>query len=339
MILLFHLILIYFDFVLPQYILLMLISIGLLIDIILMYLWFISQTPAAAFVGDHNNVFALWCLDHYRSFEKFTLERAHNSTPFFHCATAGLSERILGQQLGSKVDLFDGEEFSEWDEMFEVNFVSGPRKIDPEEFLRGGMGLGLNVRASDSELKCGLLEYMFNKHERAHVKPLDLRAGLSTQLNGTQPVNSMFHLDADGKACFTREQAENASDYIAEMKLDEKVKASLQKKRFELPQVSEKVSMVYCNDDRYGKMNVLWVCGILRLDDSAKSPAEVGGEDTNLQEFDAWPSEEAKEKIEHAKRLGSKYMEIIAQHPRRELPDKWWEYDSDESTTLEDESD
>ena len=55
----------------------------------------------------------------------------------------------------------------------------------------------------------------------------------------------------NGEACFTRDQAELASEYIAEMKLDTKVRAPLQKKKFDLPQVSEKVCIVYCNDDRW----------------------------------------------------------------------------------------
>ena len=60
-----------------------------------------------------------------------------------------------------------------------------------------------------------------------------------------QPANSLYHLDRKDKACFTRKQAEDTSEYIASMNLEERVKASLNKKKFELPQVSEKVSMIY----------------------------------------------------------------------------------------------
>ena len=86
----------------------------------------------------------------------------------------------------------------------------------------------------------------------------------------------------------------------------------------------------HSNDDRYGKMNVLWVCGVMRLEDNVESPAEV----VKQEEFDAWPSEEGKAKIEHAKRLGSKYAEICSNHRELPLPHEWWEYDSDESSEL-----
>lgn len=52
-------------------------------------------------------------------------------------------------------------------------------------------------------------------------------------------------------------------------------------------------------DKSYGKMNVLWVCGALRLDENDSfSSDEEGSEDgAEAGEFDAWPSEEGKEKI------------------------------------------
>ena len=194
---------------------------------------------------------ALWSLDQYRQEQKFTLETAHKCTPFFDCAPERHRKNILNLDIGSKVHLFDAPEFEDWyGSAFKVSKATkdGGTKIvgeDPEEFLRGGMGLGLNVRVSDSELKGGLLKYMFNKYRRADIDPLDLRAGLTKDSDAVHPVNSMFHLDSEGKVCFTRDQAEQASDYIASMNLEVRVKASLNKKKFELPQVSEKVSMVY----------------------------------------------------------------------------------------------
>jgi hypothetical protein len=216
----------------------------------------VPMTPAAVFVGDNNNVFALWCLDQNRNSVHFTLRGAHTCRPFFHCAPESHIERILNLELGTEVNLFgEDESFDSGEPSFELAYSSkngGPEtiKVDSEEFLSGGLGLGLNVRVRDSDLKSGLMKYMFNKHDRANVTPLDLRAGLSKEPGETLTTNSLFHLDGDGKACFTEDQAERASDYIAEMNLDERVRACLQKKKFELPQVSERVSIVYCNDDR-----------------------------------------------------------------------------------------
>jgi hypothetical protein len=213
----------------------------------------VPMTAAAAFVGDYNNVLALWCLDQsHRTIQKFTLEDAHCCSPFFRCAPEDKREQLLNLDLGEKVELFrppPGANYSSWEMPFKVLCdVWGERKevtMESEEFLQGGLGLGLNVRVDDNELKSGLLKYMFNKYDRSDVEPLDLRGGLSKESEVVQRVNSLFHLDGNGKACFTREQAKLASDHIASIGLEEKVKASLNKKQFELPQVSEKVSMVY----------------------------------------------------------------------------------------------
>ena len=82
-------------------------------------------------------------------------------------------------------------------------------------------------------------------------------------------------------------------------------------------------------------MDVLWVCGVMRLEDNteAKAPPNEASE----VEFDAWPSGEGKAEVEHAKRLGYKYAEICGFGGK--LPEQWWEYDSDESSELGFESD
>lgn len=63
-------------------------------------------------------------------------------------------------------------------------------------------------------------------------------------------------------------------------------------------------------------------------------PAQASSNNANQQEFefDAWPSEAAKAKIDHAKPLGAKYIAICEQE--RELSEKFWEYDSDASSEL-----
>ena len=50
-----------------------------------------------------------------------------------------------------------------------------------------------------------------------------------------------------------------------------------------------------------------WVCGVLRLPDDDTSGQETVHDHSNSKSFDAWPSEEGKEKISHAKRLHDKY--------------------------------
>jgi 3-methyladenine DNA glycosylase/8-oxoguanine DNA glycosylase len=80
-------------------------------------------------------------------------------------------------------------------------------------------------------------------------------------------------------------------------------------------------------------MNVLWVCGVLRLEvNDTKASASVSKDSSEQEKFDAWPSREAKNKISHAFDLADKYDNIVQNGG--ELPDNWWEYDSDATTTL-----
>ena len=97
-----------------------------------------------------------------------------------YCAPEDHTERLLNLDLGAKCELFcppPEAEYASWEMHFKVTYdVEGEgrkeKTIETEEFLREGMGLGLNVRVSDSELKSGLLKYMFSKYERSDVKPV-----------------------------------------------------------------------------------------------------------------------------------------------------------------------
>lgn len=292
----------------------------------------VQMTPAATFIGEHNNVMSLWCLDQGQyggREEPFSIEEAHNCTPYFDCLIdQDMSKSILDLPFGSEAYLFeyDGDYP---DEAFEVNFggESETFKLDIEQFISGGFGLGLNLKVNSEELQSSLLKYLFNKHDRADVTPLELQAGLSNDKSGAAS-DKYFHLDSEGKVRFTRSQAAESSAFIASLGLEEKIKARLQEKQFELPQVSEKVSMVYCNDHRYGKMNVLWVCGVIRLDDAAQGKQKM--EDTAAgTEFDAWPSEESRKKTQDAFLLAKKYEDHCNSGDGMKLGDKWWDYDSD----------
>ena len=72
-------------------------------------------------------------------------------------------------------------------------------------------------------------------------------------------TGNLFHLDSYGKACFSADEAEAASDYLASIQFDERIKACLQRKRFVLPQQERYVATGFCNETVYGKMNLLEV--------------------------------------------------------------------------------
>lgn len=100
----------------------------------------------------------------------------------------------------------------------------------------------------------------------------------------------LFHLDAYGKTCFSEAEAEQASDRIVQMRLDERVKACLQRKRFLLPQQNRAFNAHFCNESVYGTVNLLCVSGVVRMEQAeAVTPSSVSQADAV---FDAWPPPE-----------------------------------------------
>ena len=88
---------------------------------------------------------------------------------------------------------------------------------------------------------------------------------------------ALFHRDEHGKTCFTRDEAEEARWRIACMRLEDRVKLCLQRKKFVLPQQSRNMIDGFCNESVYGTLNLLSVTGVVRLspekeDESLGSP-------------------------------------------------------------------
>lgn len=69
----------------------------------------------------------------------------------------------------------------------------------------------------------------------------------------------LYHYDAHGKSCFSAEEAVRASKYLADMKLDERVRAHIQRTPFIIPQQTRSVSAYFCNETMYGTINLLKV--------------------------------------------------------------------------------
>eukprot|EP00579_Thalassiosira_antarctica_P021007 CAMPEP_0201963042 /NCGR_PEP_ID=MMETSP0904-20121228/9028_1 /ASSEMBLY_ACC=CAM_ASM_000553 /TAXON_ID=420261 /ORGANISM="Thalassiosira antarctica, Strain CCMP982" /LENGTH=268 /DNA_ID=CAMNT_0048509565 /DNA_START=195 /DNA_END=1000 /DNA_ORIENTATION=+ len=251
------------------------------------------MTPATSFIGDYNNIFAFGVSINIVARQKSSRWNEHIIAAIFSTVRQKATANVFRTLRLAPRSTCSMEKISSWEPSFKVTFAkeNGVTKQIPQMWNWAR----LNVRVSDSELKSGLLKYLFNTHDRANVTPLDLRAGLSKKSNDTLPADSLFHLDGDGNACFTRDQAELASDYIAEMQLDVKVKASLQKKKFDLPHRS--VRMYPLSTVTTTDMVKLMCCGYVGCCASRKKAKsavrnEKGAEDdTNKQEFDAWPSE------------------------------------------------
>jgi len=95
----------------------------------------------------------------------------------------------------------------------------------------------------------------------------------------------------------------------------------LQEKRFELPQESTEMEGNFCNDNVYGKFNVLWVTGAIRLEEgnskaaarAARAGAGAGAgagaaAENEVDSFDVWPKEENKLNPHTCRKEGNDWM-------------------------------
>ena len=101
--------------------------------------------------------------------------------------------------------------------------------------------------------------------------------GKNDDMNTLKGDATFFHRNEEGKVAFTSEEADNASNFIASFGLEERVKSALQKKRFVLPQQADQVDQHFCNEQVYGTINILWVCGVIRMEADYSAEAGNGG--------------------------------------------------------------
>mmetsp|Transcript_12590 Transcript_12590/g.24652 ORF Transcript_12590/g.24652 Transcript_12590/m.24652 type:complete len:701 (+) Transcript_12590:41-2143(+) len=79
--------------------------------------------------------------------------------------------------------------------------------------------------------------------------------------------NAFFHINVDGKTCFTSQQASYTSEYLKNILFIDQLKSQIDKVPWELPQSSKSRSETLCNERVYGHINVLMAAGVVRLSD------------------------------------------------------------------------
>jgi len=94
-------------------------------------------------------------------------------------------------------------------------------------------------------------------------------ATTAMQDHDTSPKNSdaFFHINTDGKSCFTDQQAAHNSEYLKSILFIDKLKHQLDQVPWEFPQSSKSRSETLCNERAYGHINVLRASGVVRLSD------------------------------------------------------------------------
>ena len=175
--------------------------------------------------------------------------------------------------------------------------------VDDYETLQAGCCMGLRFCLPQTDTLKEAQGYLFEAHHTpSQVKVLpggDDYGAAPAATEGDEAASALFHLDSSGKACFSAAEAKAASAHIATIQLDERVKACLQRKKFVLPQQSRNISEHFCNEAVYGKLNVLCVSGVVRLDATEAHDAEA------LPTFDAWPLAGRKVSIEDVEAMMS----------------------------------
>merc|ERR1712014_482706 len=90
------------------------------------------------------------------------------------------------------------------------------------------------------------------------------------QDHDASPKNSdaFFHINTDGKSCFTDQQAAYTSEYLKSILFIDQLKRQIDKVPWEFPQSSKSRSETLCNERVYGHVNVLMASGVVRLCDN-----------------------------------------------------------------------
>ena len=207
-------------------------------------------------VGDHDNIF--------------------QSTSVL--SMIGSWKEIPDSSMQSVVDYLENqqnEERTEAETEFKPLEVS---VLNPNKLLEDNLSAIGNGRGTFSVLE-------FNN------QPVTYLPGSSTEDENSSST-ALFHIDSEGKTCFSKSEAERATEYLVHLDLAGRVKESINSMRFQLPQQSTTSSQVgfFCNESVYGKCNVLSVSGIVRMDESPPSPSYQ-------KHLHVWPSQQQSDDV------------------------------------------
>jgi hypothetical protein len=248
----------------------------------------VPMMPAACLLGNHNNIFCLRKIVSRRSLEPASFSDFHTKCNVFKripVLESALSAASPGDEIN---DLF--EKRSGWNDKDHSTFLNDLRD--------NGYGIGLRIGLQDSsDVKSVVLDAALGGNVYSMIDTKSKLVYLPGILNTAKEVDdnvSLFHHNENGDVVFTDKEAARASDFIASSGIEERVKAALQKKRFVLPQEVEGVNAHFCNESVYGKVNILWVCGVIRMVDKRSEGEAAGAGAAACQNFDVWPSKEAK---------------------------------------------
>lgn len=173
----------------------------------------VGVTPVVLVVGDYNHVFGI---QPFENIQAATLRELHEKHTF----------DVDGSGVFDAVE-YDSDFDQEWQDRYEKQM----------EFTRGAHGFGLKVAMGEGDVREHLTTYISNCSDQDgdffdgsnFFSPCtdegDKKAS-SQEADGINGAPTLFHRDEDGKVVFNKAEAVAASDFIAEMNIDGRVKAS-----------------------------------------------------------------------------------------------------------------
>jgi len=183
----------------------------------------VSVTPVALVLGDYNHVFAIQKCGGSLGVDECTLKEYHTERNYF--------DNRVGYGIFALDETQDDEDDEEDEDEDEEDYYAQLQQ-QREFYSEGGRGLGLKVAFGDYDVRDNLTCYIFEGQENPTFDPRDfhllaeLEPDDGAEIEGEVALTtSLFHRNDSGKVTFTSREADAASNYIASMELDERVKA------------------------------------------------------------------------------------------------------------------
>ena len=256
----------------------------------------VPMTAAACVLGDYNNIFSIWKLCQ-RFFAEDVSPDPLNRVNLEHNYWAKIPDEYKDKYKALTPGTTNFECFG-WNMWYDSDMDEVY-----EELKQDGFGFGLQIGFQrNCDVKATISQSLFKDEEDILNHPernVVFLPGLDADnCSSSGSDTTFFHRNTEGFITFSKDEAERTSNYLSSIEFEERVKRQLQKKRFELPQEIGKVDGMFCNEAVYGKANILWVCGVIRLSDSIdvrSSVTDTTSASSQNNDFDVWPSREAKD--------------------------------------------
>ncbi|KAL3909167.1 MAG: hypothetical protein SGARI_002736, partial [Bacillariaceae sp.] len=181
----------------------------------------IEMMPMALLVGDYNNIFCL----RQAKMRKYHLGKIHEKKNYWSEGFQEQGAQHLLESGNALVRLKDG--FAGSNEDTESDYDESAFEAQQNSQLSSFGGLSLKLAFGETSFQTDLMKFVFDDPSMDKTGPI-FRVLPGNGATGEYKVASdLFHRDEDGKAVFTSEEADKASEFISNFGLEERVLAAI----------------------------------------------------------------------------------------------------------------